>query len=124
HLALVRPVTMLMIFASILVLGAVAVSAIPLELIPSGSAAPFMSVEASYPDATAQDVEELITRPLEDSLSTTPELDEISSTSNADFSRITLVFESDADMDLAYREVRDRVTRARPDLPDEVREVH
>ena len=124
HLALVRPVTMLMIFASILVLGAVAVSAIPLELIPSGSAAPFMSVTASYPNATAQDVEELITRPLEDSLSTTPALDEISSTSNADNARITLVFESDADMDLAYREVRDRVTRARPDLPDEVREVH
>ena len=123
HTALVRPITMLMIFASVLVLGAVAVSAIPLELIPSGSSAPFMSVNTSYPNATAQDVEELITRPLENALSTTPSLDSMSSNSSADSSRVTLVFDTDADMDTAYREVRDRIARVRPDLPDEVREV-
>lgn len=122
--ALVRPITMLMIFASVLVLGAVAVRAIPLELIPSGATAPFMSVNTGFPNATAQDVEELITRPLEDALSTTPALDQMSSTSSSDNSRITLVFESDADMDTAYREVRDRISRVRGELPDEVREVN
>ncbi len=124
HTALVRPITMLMIFASILVLGAVAVRAIPLELIPSGSTAPFMSVQTSYPNATAQDVEELITRPLEDALSTTPALDQMSSRSSADGSRVTLIFEGDADMDIAYREVRDRIGRIRGDLPDEVDRVN
>jgi HAE1 family hydrophobic/amphiphilic exporter-1 len=115
---------MLMIFASILVLGAVAVRAIPLELIPSGATAPFMSVNTFYPNATSQDVEERITRVLEDSLATTPELDEISSVSSSDNSRITLVFENEADMDIAYREVRDRVARVRGDLPEDVDQVN
>ena len=56
--ALVRPITMLMLFAVVLVLGMVAVAAIPLELIPSGATAPFMTVTTSYPYATAQDVED------------------------------------------------------------------
>jgi hypothetical protein len=43
--ALTRPITMLMVFASVMVLGVIAFLNIPLELIPSGAAAPFLSVE-------------------------------------------------------------------------------
>jgi HAE1 family hydrophobic/amphiphilic exporter-1 len=121
--SLVRPITMLMVFASVLVIGTMAVINIPLELIPSGFSAPMMSVEIPYSNATAQDVEEKITRPLEQALSTTPAIDEISATSTGNQARITLVFEGDADMDIAYREVRDRVDRTRPDLPDDVKEI-
>lgn len=121
--SLVRPITMLMVFASVLVIGTMAVINIPLELIPSGFSAPMMSVEVPYSNATAQDVEEKITRPLEQALSTTPAIDEISATSTGNQARITLVFEGDADMDIAYREVRDRIDRVRGDLPDDVKEV-
>jgi HAE1 family hydrophobic/amphiphilic exporter-1 len=121
--ALVRPISMLMLLASVLVIGTVAVLNIPLELIPSGFSAPVMTIEVPYSNANAQDVEERITRPLEQALSTTPAMDEISATSTANQARITLVFEGDADMDLAYREVRDRIDRARPDLPDDVQQV-
>jgi HAE1 family hydrophobic/amphiphilic exporter-1 len=123
RLALTRPITMLMIFASVLVLGAVAAINIPLELIPSGLSAPFLSVEVPYSNATAQDVEDKITRPLEQELATTPRVDEISATSSNSRSRVNLVFEQDADMDLAYREVRDRIARVRADLPDDVKQV-
>ncbi|MFV8753284.1 efflux RND transporter permease subunit [Nannocystaceae bacterium ST9] len=123
RLALTRPITMLMIFASVLVLGAVAAINIPLELIPSGLSAPFLSVEVPYSNATAQDVEDKITRPLEQELATTPRVDEISATSSSSRSRVNLVFEQDADMDIAYREVRDRIARVRPDLPDDVKQV-
>ena len=122
-LALTRPITMLMIFASVLVLGAVAAINIPLELIPSGLSAPFLSVEVPYTNATAQDVEDKITRLLEQELATTPRVDEISATSSSSRSRVNLEFEQDADMDIAYREVRDRVARVRPDLPDDVKEI-
>ena len=121
--ALSRPITMLMVFASVLVLGTIAFFNIPLELIPSGASAPFLSVEVPYGNATAQDVEDKITRPLEDELATTPRLDEISATSSSNRARVNMMFEQDADMDIAYREVRDRIARVRPDLPDDVKEM-
>ena len=113
--ALSRPITMLMIFASVLVLGFIAFLNIPLELIPSGFSAPFLSVEVPYSNATAQDVEDKITRPLEDELATTPHIDELSATSSSNRARVNMLFEQDADMDIAYREVRDRIARVRPD---------
>jgi hydrophobic/amphiphilic exporter-1 (mainly G- bacteria), HAE1 family len=123
HLSLVRPVTMLMVLLSFIVIGVIALVNIPIELIPSGFSPPFMQVEVPYQNATAQDIEDRITRPLEQALSTTPGLDEISATSRADRASISLVFEGDTDMNIAYREVRDRVARARPDLPSDVERV-
>ncbi|HEY8377460.1 MAG TPA: efflux RND transporter permease subunit, partial [Nannocystis sp.] len=123
RVALLRPITMLMTLLSAVVIGIVALIGIPLELIPSGFSAPFLMIEVPYPNATAQDVEDRITRPLEQSLATTPGLEEISATSRADRASITLVFEGDTDMDVAYREVRDRVARARPELPGDVQRI-
>jgi HAE1 family hydrophobic/amphiphilic exporter-1 len=123
HLSLVRPITMLMALLSALVIGVVALVGIPIELIPAGFSPPFLMIEVPYANATAQDVEDRITRPLEQSLATTPALEEISATSRADRASITLVFEGDTDMDIAYREVRDRVARARPELPSDVQRV-
>ena len=121
--ALRRPITMLMMFASVMVLGVIAVLNIPLELIPSGMAAPFLSVEVPYANATAQDVEDKITRLLEAELATTPKLDQISATSSSSRARVNMSFDQDTDMDVAYREVRDRIARVRPDLPEDVKQV-
>ncbi|MGB1013932.1 MAG: efflux RND transporter permease subunit [Nannocystaceae bacterium] len=121
--SLMRPITMLMTLLSAIVIGIVALVNIPLELIPSGFSPPFIQVQVPYSNATAQDVEDRITRPLEQELSTTPGLDELNATSRANNSSVSLVFDADIDMDVAYREVRDRVARVRPDLPDDVQEV-
>lgn len=123
RLSLRRPVTMMMVLLSMLVLGGIALVRIPLELIPSGFSAPFLSVSTSYPDATAKDIEERITRPLEQALATTPGVFQISSRSTSGSSDIQMLFENDVDMDIAYRQVRDRVNRVRPELPDEVDRV-
>lgn len=123
RLSLRRPVTMMMMLLSMLVLGGIALARIPLELIPSGFSPPFLRIAAEYPDATAKDVEERITRPLEDAVATTPGIDQISATSTSGSSSITIVFKNDVDMDIAYRQVRDRITRVRSDLPDEVDKV-
>lgn len=123
RLSLRRPIMMVMVLVSMMVLGAIALARIPLELIPSGFSAPFMSVNVSYPDATARDVEEKITRPLEQALATTPGVQRINSISSSGSSRVIMLFEGDVDMDIAYRQVRDRVARVRPELPGEVRDV-
>lgn len=121
--ALARPIAMLMMLASALVLGAIALVRMPIELIPSGFSAPFLSVSVAYPDATARDIEEKITRPVETAIATTPGIAEIVSTSTAGSSRVMLVFDADVDMDVAYRQVRDRVNRVRSDLPTDVKDV-
>ncbi len=123
HAALTRPVMVSMLLVTVLVLGAVALVRIPLELIPSGFSPPFMSVQVPYDNATAQDVEDKITKPLEQALASTPGLSEITAVSTSSRARITLVFEGDTDMDVAYREVRDRVARVRPELPSDVQKV-
>jgi HAE1 family hydrophobic/amphiphilic exporter-1 len=123
RLSLRRPITMMMVLLSAIVLGFVALVRIPLELIPSGFSPPFLSVSVPYPDATAKDVEEKITQPLEAAVSTTPGVDEITSISSAGNGRIMMVFKAETDMDVAYREVRDRVARVRADLPADVRQV-
>ena len=124
RLSLRRPITMVMVLVSMMVLGGIALARIPIELIPSGFAAPFMSVQVLYPDATARDVEEKISRPLEQALATTPGVKRVNSISSSGMSRIIMLFEGDVDMDIAYRQVRDRVSRVRPELPTEVRDVN
>ena len=123
RLSLRRPVAMMMVLASMMVLGAIALARMPLELIPSGFSAPFLSVSVQYPDATARDIEEKITKPLEASVSTTPGIDQIISNSTAGSAQITMIFEGEVDMDVAYRQVRDRINRVRPDLPADVKDV-
>lgn len=122
-LSLRRPVAMTMLLVSMLVLGAVALVRIPLELVPSGFSAPFLRIAVTYPDASAKDVEERITRPLEQAVATTPGVDRQSSRSVAGSASITLVFKGDVDMRVAYRQVRDRIARARRELPSEVTRV-
>lgn len=123
RLSLRRPITMMMVLMSAIVLGFVALVRIPLELIPSGFSPPFLSISVPYPDATAKDVEEKITRPLETAVATTPGIDRITSFSRAGSARVMMSFDADADMDVAYRQVRDRVSRVRSDLPQDVKNV-
>lgn len=121
--ALRRPVAMAMALLSALVLGAIALARMPLELIPSGFSAPFLSINVVYPDATARDIEDKITRPLETAVSTTEGIEQIIASSSSGSAQITMIFAGETDMDVAYRQVRDRINRTRPDLPSDVREI-
>lgn len=124
RLALVRPISVWMIFLSILVLGAVAFANIPLELFPKGMSMPRMIVMSPYPDGTAQDTEDKITRPIEEAIATLPGVKGVFSTSSTTRSMVSLEFESGTNMDQAYLALRDRIARIRPDLPDDLRQVN
>jgi HAE1 family hydrophobic/amphiphilic exporter-1 len=78
--ALRRPVTTLMAFAAVAVIGLVSARLLPLEQYPDVSF-PFMGAGVPYPGSTPEETEELITRPIEDALATLPGIEEIRSTS-------------------------------------------
>jgi len=119
-----RRVAVLVLLASLVVVGVVASIGIPLELIPSGFSPPFLGVNVPWADAPAQDVLEKIVRPLEEELSTVAGLDRMYSFATTGFGRVFMNFKSGTDMDVAYREVRDRVERARPRIPEDAERIY
>jgi len=119
-----RRIGVLVLLASLVVVGAVASLGIPLELIPSGFSPPFLGVSVPWADAPAQDVLEKIVMPLEEELSTVRGLDRMFSFATTGFGRVFMNFKSGTDMDVAYREVRDRIERARPRFPEDADRVY
>ena len=119
RLSLDRRITVLVLLASTLVVGVVAGLGIPIELFPRGYESPFLSVNVPWSDAPAREVMEKIVLPLEEELSTVRGLDKLNSFSATGFGRVFLQFKHGTDMDVAYREVRDRVQRARARMPED-----
>ncbi|MFN0190915.1 MAG: efflux RND transporter permease subunit, partial [Aestuariivirga sp.] len=83
---------------------------------------PQVSVATSYSGASAEIVETQVTQVLEGSLAGIEGIDTIESTSRAESSRITIRFRSTVNVDAATSDVRDRVSRVRRGLPDEIDE--
>jgi len=80
---------------------------------------PIVSITTYYPGANAQIIESQVTTPLEDAISGIEGIDYISSISRAESSQISILFTVDRDPDVAANDVRDRVARARNQLPRE-----
>ncbi len=121
--SLSRRVTVIVLLATSVVVGLVATRLIPLELIPSGWSEPHLFVSVPWRDAPAQEVMDKIVLPLEEEISTVRGLDLVSSWAQTGRAGVFLLFKQGTDMDVAYREVRDRVERARSRLPDDVEQV-
>ena len=117
--SLERRVGVLVLLASLVVVGVVATLGIPLELIPSGFSPPFLGVNVPWADAPAEDVLEKVVKPLEEELSTVRGVDRLNSFSTTGFGRVFMHFKTGTDMDVAYREVRYRVERARALMPED-----
>jgi HAE1 family hydrophobic/amphiphilic exporter-1 len=114
-----KPITMLMVILSIMVLGLLALKRLPLEFMPSFSS-DHVDISVTYVSSSPEEVERLITRPIEEIMGTLPHLENLSSTSSAEGSRIEVEFVDGVDMGLASVAVRDRLDRVRPQLPDDV----
>jgi len=119
-----RRIGVLVLLASMVVVGLVSALGIPLELIPSGFSPPFLAVNVPWRDAPAQEVLEKVVMPLEDELSTVRGLESLFSFSTTGFGRCFMNFKSGTDMDVAYREVRDRIERARALLPEDADRIY
>ncbi|WP_235297853.1 efflux RND transporter permease subunit [Portibacter marinus] len=81
---------------------------------------PQIFVNTTYFGNSAGDIENLVTRPLENELAAISEIKSITSSSMQDFSIITCEFETDVDIELAKRKVKDAVDKAMPELPTDL----
>ena len=119
RLAVHRPVTTLMISLVVTLLGYMAVDRLAVDLLPKIDY-PTVRVETLYRGAAPEEVETLLTRPLEQALSAVKGSEEISSVSAEGASSINVRMTWGADLDVALNDMRQAVQRVRRQLPDEV----
>ncbi|RKY89877.1 AcrB/AcrD/AcrF family protein, partial [candidate division KSB1 bacterium] len=113
-----RPVFTTMIFVGIVLLGIVALNMLPIDLMPKMEI-PTMAVITFYRGAGAEDIETKITKVIEEQVSTTPNIKEVTSTSEENLSVVTMRFEWGTDLDEAANDVRQRLDMAIMNLPDD-----
>jgi len=118
QLSVNRPVTTLMIFVAMVVLGLVSMSMLGLDLMPELEI-PAVSVITAYQGAGPEEVETLITEPMEDTLSTISGVDEVISVSKEGVSAVTLRFEWGEKIDESINDVREKIDLIRDRLPEE-----
>ena len=83
---------------------------------------PVVNVSTNYRGASAEIIESQVTKPLEDSLAGIEGIETLTSTSRNESSQITVRFKLTRDVDGAAADVRDRVSRVRSRLPDDIDE--
>jgi multidrug efflux pump len=121
NLCIERPVLATVLSLVVVLFGLVALGRVPNREFPDIEA-PIVSVTTLLPGAAPEVVETSVTQPLEDQLVGIAGIRHITSTSAEQVSQITIEFELARDVDLAANDVRDRVARARADLPEDVEE--
>ncbi|MEM6793056.1 MAG: efflux RND transporter permease subunit [Acidobacteriota bacterium] len=115
-----RRIAVLVLLATILVVGSIATLQLPLELLPRGLEDPNLAVQATWRNAPAQEMLDQIALPLEEELSTVAGVQNMFTYATTGLTRVRLSFKGTADFGLAYREVRDRLERARARMPEDV----
>jgi len=118
-----KPVTTGMMVVTVIVLGLISTSLIPLDMFPSFER-PVLQVTVPYPNASPSEVERRIVRPLEEELGTVRALESIRATASQDRGRVELEFKPGTDMDMAALEVRERVELVRGQLPSDVQRIN
>lgn len=112
-----RPVATSMIMAIALLLGGVALTRLPVDLLPNIET-PTLTISVDYENAAPETMEELVTRRVEQAVAATPGLEEMESTSVEGTADVTLRFGWGVDIDAAANDVRDRLFSELDELPD------
>ncbi len=118
RIAISRPIGALMFFASLMLLGGLALLQLEVNLLPDIKL-PRITVITRYPNAAPQEMEALITRPLTEAISTVGGINKIISESSEGVSAITVEFRYGRNVDYGVMEVRERIDQVRNLLPQD-----
>ena len=111
-----RPITILMIACITVVLGVMSFSKLGLDMLPDIEF-PVVSVITNYQGVASEDVEEMITKPIEDSVATVKDVKSIKSVSQEGVSMVMVEFNSGTNVDFAAQDLRDKISLIEQYLP-------
>jgi len=114
--ALNRPVTVLMAFLAIILIGLISWQRLSIELMPSMNY-PQLTILTSYENVAPPEIESLISKPVEEAVGTVTGIKRITSTSKEGFSLVTMDFEWGVDMNLSALDVREKIDLIKGALP-------
>ena len=116
--AVKRPIMTTLCFVAVVILGLFSLKTLPIDLYPDIDTNTLI-VMTTYQGASAQDIEQNVTRPLENVLNSVNDLKHITSKSRENISVITLEFEYGKDIDVLTNDVRDKLDLVSSSLPDD-----
>ena len=114
-----RPVLTTIIFLVVIALGIVSFSRLSIDLMPEITF-PTISVVTDYANVGPQEIEESVSRPIEEALAAVQGVEEITSTSTEGRSRVRVAFAWGTDLDVAANDIRDRIDRVMGRLPEDI----
>ncbi len=117
--AIRRPVFTLMAVLIVVLLGVVSLSRLPIDLMPDITY-PTLSIMAEYQNASPEEMEELVTRPIEEAMTAVPGVEEVTSISSEGSTQVRVNFSWGSDLDAAASDIRDRLDRVMNRLPENV----
>ena len=117
--AVKRPIMTTLCFVAVVIMGLFSLVKLPIDLLPDIETNTIMVI-TMYPGASAEDIEQNVTKPLENTLNSVEHLKHISSNSRENTSVITLEFEFGYDIDVLTNDVRDKLDMVESSLPDGV----
>lgn len=115
--AINKPVSTLMIFLAVVIVGVFSFSRLPIDSFPEMEP-PYITVMTTYPGASASEIETNVTKIIENAVNSTEGLKELSSQSKDNLSMVTLELEWGTNMDEVMNDIRSYVDMAKDRLPD------
>ncbi|MDD4802559.1 MAG: efflux RND transporter permease subunit [Syntrophomonas sp.] len=112
-----RPATLIILIAAIVIIGFMNLSRLPVDLMPEMDL-PYAAVVTSYAGAGPEEVEDQVTKPIENVAGTVANIDELMSVSSANSSMVLVAFNYGTNMDTAMANIRDKVSMVEAYLPD------
>lgn len=116
-----RPVTTVLCVLCLIVFGLLSIVNSKLELTPEMEM-PMMVISTLYVGASPEDINDLVTKPIEDEVGTLSGIDGITSISNENMSLVLLQYEYGTDMDKAYSDLKKKMDALERDLPEDAGE--
>ncbi len=113
-----RPVLTVMASLIVIILGGVSLFRLSIDLMPDITY-PTLSISTEYENASSEEVEELITRPVEEAMSAVPGVEEVTSVSAEGRSSVRVTFSWGTNLDEAANDIRERLDRVIPRLPED-----
>jgi len=108
-----------MLILVVLVLGFISFTRLPIDLMPNITF-PTLVVSTSYPNTAPEEMEQIITRPIEEALSSVPGVEEIFSVSSQGSSSVRVMFDWGTNLEEAANDIRERIDRIIRRFPEEI----